>query len=451
MFFHIIAAINVIVENFSNFINDDTKFTKHKKWNFEDFLIFESFRNGTTNRHEINRYVKNFTNMRFKRITRQDFCNRRVYINPEAWKSLSNEYLKEIRINKESVFFKTFKGFRLFAGDGSDFNLIDTKQLREEFKVKSTMMKENPAMAKFSSIMDVLNGFMLDGILGDFKENELKLIHRNLKNIEDLVNFKKSIFTFDRGYVGMELYARIIELNSYFVVRLRVDDYKKERSRINSNDSPINLNLTGERLKKFHDPILKEKYSKEAYLKLRLVTVEVESLDEETGEVKRKIVTLLTNLPKDIMTIEDICEIYNYRWGIETNYNTLKNRLDIENYSGFKRITIEQDVYSKFLFYNIFCYYNCYLNRLITLRMRNKGKCSEGNEYQIDQANLIRNLNDEILKPVINPTQKNVSDFTSYLVWESTYEPNKIVKNRRYLHIKVKPFTRYRMNFQPMS
>ena len=75
--------------------------------------------------------------------------------------------------------------------------------------------------------------------------------------------------------------------------------------------------------------------------------------------------------------------------------------------------------------------------------MRNKGNCSEGNEYQIDQANLIRNLNDEILKPVINPTQKNVSDFTSYLVWESTYEPNKIVKNRRYLHIKVKPFTRY--------
>ena len=42
----------------------------------------------------------------------------------------------------------------------------------------------------------------------------------------------------------MELYARIIEVNSYFVVRLRKDDYKKERSRITSNDSPINLNLT---------------------------------------------------------------------------------------------------------------------------------------------------------------------------------------------------------------
>ena len=98
--------------------------------------------------------------------------------------------------------------------------------------------------------MDLMNGFILDGILGNFKEDELKLMHRNLKNIVDLVNFKKSIFIFDRGYVGMELYARIKELNSYFVIRLRKDDYKKERSKITSNDSPININLNEDRLKK---------------------------------------------------------------------------------------------------------------------------------------------------------------------------------------------------------
>ena len=69
--------------------------------------------------------------------------------------------------------------------------------------------------------MDVLNGYILDVILGNFKEDELKLMHQNLKNIEKLVNFEKSIFIFDRGYVEMELYARIIELGSYFVVILR--------------------------------------------------------------------------------------------------------------------------------------------------------------------------------------------------------------------------------------
>ena len=442
MFYHIITAINVIVENFRDFVEDETKFTRSRKWNFEDFLIFASFRNGTTNRHEINKYAKNFADKFFKRIKRQNFCQRRIFINPKAWKAVSKEYLKEIEIKRESVLFKTFKGFRLFAGDGSDFNLLETEELRKEFKVKNTMMKKNPAQAKFSSIMDVLNGFILDGILGDFKEDELKLMHKNLKNIKDLVNFEKSIFIFDRGYVGMELYARIIELNSYFVVRIRKDDYKKERSIITTNDSPIKLNLIGERLKKFHDPILKEKYSKELYLNLRIVHVELSS-----GEIE----TLLTNLPSSIMTTEDICQIYDYRWGIETQYNTFKNRLEIENYSGTKRITIEQDIYCKFLFYNIFCQYNCYLNRLVNHHMRKKGKCDENTEYQIDQANLIRNFKDELMKVVINPIKNNVREFTTYIIWESTDEPNKVRKNRNYEHKKTKPFIRHRMNYQPMS
>ena len=46
------------------------------------------------------------------------------------------------------------------------------------------------------------------------------------------------------------------------------------------------------------------------------------------------------------MTTEDICQIYDYMWGIETNYNTFKNSLNIENYGGTKLITIKQDIYS---------------------------------------------------------------------------------------------------------
>ena len=110
------------------------------------------------------------------------------------------------------------------------------------------------------------------------------------------------------------------------------------------------------RLKKFHNPILKEKYSKQLYLDLRIITIEWED-----GTIE----TLLTNLAPEIMTTEDICQIYDYRWWIETKYNTFKNRLDIENYTGTKQITIKQDIYAKFLFYNVICYYNCYLNRLV--------------------------------------------------------------------------------------
>ena len=48
--------------------------------------------------------------------------------------------------------------------------------------------------------------------------------------------------------------ARIIEKNSYFLVRLKDNVYKKKKEvKITSNDSPIKLELTSDRLKKFHN------------------------------------------------------------------------------------------------------------------------------------------------------------------------------------------------------
>ena len=92
------------------------------------------------------------------------------------------------------------------------------------------------------------------------------------------------------------------------------------------------------------------------YLKLRLLTIELDNGQKEF---------LLTNLFDKRFDLDDFKELYRLRWGIETNYNTLKNRLNIENYTGKRRITIEQDIYSQFLRYNIFQYYENYLNLLI--------------------------------------------------------------------------------------
>ena len=78
------------------------------------------------------------------------------------------------------------------------------------------MMKRNPSQAKFSSIMDVLNGFILDGILGDFKEDELKLMHRNLKNIKELVNFKKIHFHFRQRIYRNGIICKINRIKHLF-------------------------------------------------------------------------------------------------------------------------------------------------------------------------------------------------------------------------------------------
>ena len=62
------------------------------------------------------------------------------------------------------------------------------------------------------------------------------------------------------------------------------------------------------------------------------------------------------------MSIEDLKEIYNLRWGIEVDFNTLKNRFGIENFQGTVKLTHQQDLYSQFIIFNIYCYINNLLN-----------------------------------------------------------------------------------------
>lgn len=62
---------------------------------------------------------------------------------------------------------------------------------------------------------------------------------------------------------------------------------------------------------------------------LRMVKV---SLQEEREEI------LITNLPSETFDRFQIAELYQMRWGIETAYETLKDRLQIENFTGTKPV-----------------------------------------------------------------------------------------------------------------
>ena len=81
----------------------------------------------------------------------------------------------------------------------------------KEFNVKKySENTPNLAMGKFSSVQDVLNGFMLDGILGNYKEGELPLMQQNLSNVENYASSgKMHILLLIGTIMHMELYARI--------------------------------------------------------------------------------------------------------------------------------------------------------------------------------------------------------------------------------------------------
>ena len=390
-------------------------------------------------------FISILQTIHIKKINRSNYSRRRKYIDSDFYKEVNKEYLNQIKYQENLSIFKNYKGFRLYAVDGLTLSFDNNQKLRKDFKVKNnTLRYTQPSEAKFSALMDLLNGYIIDGVLGNFRQSERELLKTNLENSMDILNFENSILTLDRGYVSLELMAWLKELNIYFIQRLKNNTYKAEVNQIRTNDSPINIKLNSSRLRSFKNQELKEKYNKELYLKLRLITVELEN-----GQKER----LLTNIPPEIMTTDEIYHIYGDRWIIETNHNTLKNRHEIENYTSNEKENIKQDVYSTLINYNISMNYYNICNKLVENKMRKEGKITDNNdkyEYKVDFANLIRNLNENLFKMIINPTKENINFLTSWIIKESCLEPNKIKKNRKYPRYKTKRGSKYSRSYAKM-
>ena len=102
-------------------------------------------------------------------MNRGNFSKQRTHINPEFFKEVNRNYLTEIKFNENLSIYKKYKGFRLFAVDGLKISFDNNQQLRKDFKVKEGNLNyKNPSEAKFTAIMDLLNGQIIDGKLGIF-------------------------------------------------------------------------------------------------------------------------------------------------------------------------------------------------------------------------------------------------------------------------------------------
>ena len=445
MFYFTTKAIDSVCESPRDYIYGSSAFTRHRKWGFEDYTIQIIFNKRKTIRNNIDTHLKYCTSD-IDSYRKQSFSEQRVNIMPAVFKQISLNYLNNIGyfdLNKYNPFFRTFYGFRLFAGDGSRFTLYNKPQTLEEFGFPEGY--DRLPKVSFCGIVDVLNDFLIDGIMGERGIGEMTLIHQNMQNVKDLIEPTESIFTFDRGFVALELICRLISINTYFVIRLRKNSYKEERKNIKTDDSPISIPLTENRLKIFKDLELKEQFQDVDELNLRIVTIELEKENSKTGKTEIEIETLLTNLPPEIMSKEDIGEIYDARWGIECTYKTLKQRLQIENYTAYNKIGILQDIYSTFLTYNIFCYSRIFLNTIINRVMRKKGKTGY---YDVDQSNLISRIKEDFFEMILNPTKEKVRNFIKDFIKKCIHSPNKVKKLRIYKRKKKLYKPNHRANYK---
>lgn len=128
-----------------------------------------------------------------------------------------------------------------------------------------------------------------------------------------------------------------MDLNSKFIIRLKKSDFKSQREKMKSNDEIIEIKLTKTFLNRLNDNRLKEKYEKIGWIKIRIVNVELKN-----GTIE----TLATNLTNEEFNSDELKLLYGKRWTIETGFDKLKNLVQIEEFSGTRRVIIEQDFYA---------------------------------------------------------------------------------------------------------
>lgn len=69
----------------------------------------------------------------------------------------------------------------------------------------------------------------------------------------------------------------------------------------------------------------------------------------DSGEIE----TLITDLTEDMFTVEDFKCLYFRRWPIETRYDIIKTKLQLENFTGKTVLSVLQDFYASMFLSNM--------------------------------------------------------------------------------------------------
>ncbi len=316
-----------------------------RKVSTSDILLQMINRRGKTQWAE----VQEFCDLKNMCISDKGFFMARSKFNPEAVHLMANEFVSNIYDNYNDSIHK-WKNLVVLSIDGSKIIVPDTKENKEIFGSQVSGITDNqPAMALTSTLHDSLNHLKLDLQVDRITQSEknlaLKHIDYYCENYSD-----KAVFVFDRGYTSMYIIDRIVRNNQFFLIRAKSKDYIKYFNQVEVGESKIfDVSLDRADTNSYRQDCNFRNHLLNTTYKLRFAKVIIGKNEDESDSIEY----LITNLLDDIATEEELKELYWLRWNVETSYNQMKNRMMMEEFSGYKAELILQDLYADMWMYNI--------------------------------------------------------------------------------------------------
>ena len=347
LFMHFDEAVEFSISNLEEFDNGDyilgeNSFIRNRTWGSFDYIIFILTYAGESTTEALESFVEEMGWDESKKITKQALSKQRVHIDPHIFKAMSYKFMGYIFDSEDYV--PLFKGHHVVLSDGSKAEIPNLREVKEEFDVAPDTEKyTQPARTLFSTLIDAKYGFVLDSILGKSRSSERDLLKKHLENVKKYMDFEKTIIVLDRGYYSLELLLLFDLLGLKYIFRLKSDIYKDERDGM-GDDEYLDIKLNDNRTQKVTDETLLKQIENKEYITRRFVNY----------KIKKESVTLLTNMSPEFASLSELKDLYTIRWKIEMNYDKMKNKLRIEEYSGRKEINIQQDFYAKTYLFNLY-------------------------------------------------------------------------------------------------
>jgi len=330
------------------------------------FIMLRTVKGSTQN--ELNRALKEMGLDKGDNVTQQAFSAARQKIKWEAFLELSRTSVTG-SYNEE---IKKWRGYRVSALDGSILTLYSDVALLEYFGGLGQECKS--AAARGSLLYDITNDIIADSKIAPIKQGERSLAEEHLVNLTGMPSFNnghKELVILDRGYPSFKLIKSFNDKGISYLMRVPNGFIgKKDLDTLKgANDGWVTLGKSGIRTRVLH------------------ITL-------STGEIE----ILITNISEEEIEYEAFSELYWMRWGVETKYKVLKQKLETENFSGRLVDNVKQDFYAMITVMNMISS----LTRQADENVKEERKDSDNlYEYKVNINHAIGVYKDEIIKVLI--------------------------------------------------
>ena len=349
----LLNKVNELSASSWQYTKKPTDFTKNRKISFSDVLLSTISMQKSASKTELLKYF----DFNASAPTASALIQQRKKISPEAFDSLFYSF--------SNAFFldKTLKGYDPIAVDGSDIYIPRNPKDPDTYRVTDRYNK-GFNMIHLNAAYNLLSHLYTDVILQPLNHiNEYIAMCDIIDHYTATNPTRKPLFIADRGLVSFNVFAHAIENNAYFLVRARESNPRSMLATIKLPDSPeydiiFERWLTRKKTKTvkaepevyktianrtfdYLDPKSKSLY----YISFRIVSFVLPNGNTEV---------VYTNLPKEDFSTEELRELYNMRWGIETSFRDIKYAAGLLFFHSRKKDLVIQEIYAKLILYN-FC------------------------------------------------------------------------------------------------